>query len=140
VSGHRGDGPRGGGSGDTSATGDVALGSNLTGGQAIDLLGRLRGGLDPVRRKDLLDRFEPDPAKKARAHSKGNRQKAVLVAAPASGAELLILDEPASGPDPLMEAVFTECVRTPARIRAGRTSPRRGRTPRRGTARCGWRR
>ncbi|GAA1436984.1 ABC transporter ATP-binding protein [Nocardiopsis tropica] len=90
--------------------GDVALWSNLTGGQAIDLLGRLRGGLDPVRRKDLLDRFELDPAKKARTYSKGNRQKVALVAALASDAELLILDEPTSGLDPLMEAVFTECV------------------------------
>ncbi|NYH51633.1 MULTISPECIES: ABC transporter ATP-binding protein [Nocardiopsis] len=90
--------------------GDVTLWPNLTGGQAIDLLGRLRGGLDPARRKDLLSRFELDPTKKARTYSKGNRQKVALVAALASDAELLILDEPTSGLDPLMEAVFTECV------------------------------
>ncbi|PDP88287.1 ABC transporter ATP-binding protein [Glycomyces fuscus] len=90
--------------------GDVTLWPNLTGGQAIDLLGRLRGGLDPARRKELLARFELDPTKKARAYSKGNRQKVALVAALASDAELLILDEPTSGLDPLMEAVFTECV------------------------------
>ncbi|MCY9785477.1 ABC transporter ATP-binding protein [Nocardiopsis sp. EMB25] len=91
--------------------GDVALWPNLTGGQAIDLLGRLHGSVDPVRRRDLLGRFELDPSKKARTYSKGNRQKVALVAALASDAELLILDEPTSGLDPLMESVFTDCVR-----------------------------
>ncbi|MGW9348209.1 ABC-2 type transport system ATP-binding protein [Nocardiopsis flavescens] len=90
--------------------GDVTLWPNLTGGQAIDLLGRLRGGLDRGRREELLARFELDPTKKARTYSKGNRQKVALVAALASDAELLILDEPTSGLDPLMEAVFTGCV------------------------------
>lgn len=91
--------------------GDVALWPNLTGGQAIDLLGRLHGTVVPNRRKELLNRFELDPTKKARTYSKGNRQKVALVAALASDAELLILDEPTSGLDPLMESVFTECVR-----------------------------
>jgi ABC-2 type transport system ATP-binding protein len=90
--------------------GDVNLWPNLSGGEAIDLLGRLRGGLDPKRRAGLLERFDLDPMKKARAYSKGNRQKVALVAALASDAELLILDEPTSGLDPLMEAVFQECV------------------------------
>jgi ABC-2 type transport system ATP-binding protein len=90
--------------------GDVTLWPNLTGGQAIDLLGRLRGGLHKARRQELLARFELDPTKKARTYSKGNRQKVALVAALASDAELLILDEPTSGLDPLMEAVFTGCV------------------------------
>ncbi|MFD6097489.1 ATP-binding cassette domain-containing protein [Nocardiopsis flavescens] len=90
--------------------GDVTLWPNLTGGQAIDLLGRLRGGLDRGRREELLARFELDPTKKARTYSKGNRQKVALVAALASDAELLILDEPTSGLDPLMEVVFTGCV------------------------------
>jgi ABC-2 type transport system ATP-binding protein len=89
--------------------GDVTLWPNLTGGEVIDLLGRLRGGLDSKRRADLLERFDLDPTKKARAYSKGNRQKVALVAALASDAELLILDEPTSGLDPLMEAVFREC-------------------------------
>ena len=80
--------------------GDVNLWPNLTGGEAIDLLGRLRGGLDPPRRDDLLERFELDPTKKGRAYSKGNRQKVALVAALASDAELLVLDEPTSGPRP----------------------------------------
>ena len=90
--------------------GDVTLWPNLTGGEVIDLLGRLRGGLDAGRRALLLDRFELDPAKQARAYSKGNRQKVALVAALASGAELLILDEPTSGLDPLMEATFRGCI------------------------------
>ena len=78
-------------------------------GDVIDLLGRLRGGLDADRRAELLDRFDLDPTKKARAYSKGNRQKVALIAALASDAELLILDEPTSGLDPLMEAAFREC-------------------------------
>jgi ABC-2 type transport system ATP-binding protein len=90
--------------------GDVTLWPSLTGGEIIDLLGRLRGGLDPKRRQALVERFELDPAKKARAYSKGNRQKVALVAALASDAELLILDEPTAGLDPLMEAAFRECV------------------------------
>ena len=90
--------------------GDVNLWPNLTGGEAIDLLGRLRGGLDPRRRADLLERFELDPAKKGRAYSKGNRQKVALVAALAADVELLVLDEPTSGLDPLMEEVFRACV------------------------------
>ena len=90
--------------------GDVTLWPNLTGGEVIDLLGRLRGGLDERRRADLVDRFELDPSKKGRTYSKGNRQKVALVAALASDVELLLLDEPTSGLDPLMEAVFQECV------------------------------
>ena len=90
--------------------GDVSLWPNLSGGEAIDLLGRLRGGLDARRRSDLLERFDLDPTKKARAYSKGNRQKVALIAALASNAELLILDEPTSGLDPLMESVFQDCI------------------------------
>jgi ABC-2 type transport system ATP-binding protein len=90
--------------------GDVNLWPTLSGGEAIDLLGKLRGGLDPVRRAELLERFELDPTKKGRAYSKGNRQKVALVAALASDAELLLLDEPTSGLDPLKEAVFRACI------------------------------
>jgi polyether ionophore transport system ATP-binding protein len=90
--------------------GDVTLWPNLSGGEVIDLLGRLRGGLDPGRRAELLERFELDPRKKGRAYSRGNRQKVALVAALASDAELLILDEPTSGLDPLMEAAFRDCI------------------------------
>jgi ABC-2 type transport system ATP-binding protein len=90
--------------------GDVTLWPGLTGGEVIDLLGRMRGGLDPKRRAELLERFELDPRKKARTYSKGNRQKVALVAALASDAELLLLDEPTSGLDPLMEAAFRGCI------------------------------
>ncbi|MBH5336174.1 ABC transporter ATP-binding protein [Streptomyces pactum] len=90
--------------------GDVTLWRNLTGGEVIDLYGRLRGGLNGDRRAELLERFELDPTKKGRAYSKGNRQKVALVAAFASEADLLILDEPTSGLDPLMEEVFQRCV------------------------------
>jgi ABC-2 type transport system ATP-binding protein len=93
--------------------GDVTLWPNLTGGEIIDLLGRLRGYRslpDPARKQALIERFALDPTKKARAYSKGNRQKVALIAALASDAELLILDEPTSGLDPLMEAVFRDCV------------------------------
>jgi len=91
--------------------GEVNLWPQLTGGEVIDLLGRLRGDLDPSRRTQLLERFELDPTKRTRSYSKGNRQKVALVAALASRAELLILDEPTSGLDPLMEEEFQECIR-----------------------------
>jgi ABC-2 type transport system ATP-binding protein len=94
--------------------GDVALWPNLTGGEVIDLLARLRGGIDPARRADLLERFDLDPTKKSRSYSKGNRQKVALVAGLASDVELLVLDEPTSGLDPLMEAVFQDCIRAAA--------------------------
>src|SRR6516225_9135456 len=90
--------------------GDVTLWPNLSGGEVIDLLGQLRGGIDASRRAALLERFDLDPTRKARAYSKGNRQKVALISALASDVELLILDEPTSGLDPLMEAAFRECV------------------------------
>ncbi len=90
--------------------GDVSLWPSMTGGEAIDLLGAMRGGLDEHRRADLLQRFELDPTKRGRPYSKGNRQKVAIVAALASDVELLILDEPTSGLDPLMENVFQEVV------------------------------
>ena len=90
--------------------GDVVLWPTISGGEVIDLLGRMRGGLDRRRRDELLERFDLDPRKKARTYSKGNRQKVALIAALASNAELLLLDEPTSGLDPLMESVFQQCV------------------------------
>ena len=102
--------------------GDVTLWPSLTGGEIIDLLGRLRGPgsvLAPKRKQALIERFALDPAKKARAYSKGNRQKVALIAALASDAELLIFDEPTAGLDPLMEATFRDCVQDERR--RGRT-------------------
>ncbi|MRH91180.1 ATP-binding cassette domain-containing protein [Nocardia sp. SYP-A9097] len=90
--------------------GDVTLWPSLSGGETIDLLARMRGGLDQQRRAELIERFELDPRKKARTYSKGNRQKVALVSAFSSNARLFLLDEPTSGLDPLMEQTFRECV------------------------------
>ncbi len=99
--------------------GDVELWPTRTGGEAIDLFARLRGGADPARRDELCERFDLDPTKKGRTYSKGNRQKVALVAALAGDVDLLLLDEPTAGLDPLMEAVFQECIREARE--AGRT-------------------
>ncbi|WP_326807952.1 ABC transporter ATP-binding protein [Streptomyces sp. NBC_01775] len=107
--------------------GDVELWPNLTGGEAIDLLARLRngfggakrlhsgrrrvtGGLDGGKRAELIERFDLDPTKKGRTYSKGNRQKVAIIAALASDAELLLLDEPTAGLDPLMEVIFQDVI------------------------------
>jgi ABC-2 type transport system ATP-binding protein len=90
--------------------GDVTLWPSLTGGETIDLLARMRGGIDENRRTELIERFDLDPHKKARTYSKGNRQKVSLISAFSSRAGLLLLDEPSSGLDPLMESVFQQCV------------------------------
>ena len=94
--------------------GDVALWPSLSGGETIDLLARMRGGLDPQRRRNLTERFELDPSTRARAYSKGNRQKVVLVSAFSAKARLMLFDEPTSGLDPLMEKVFRQCAREAA--------------------------
>jgi ABC-2 type transport system ATP-binding protein len=90
--------------------GEVNVWPNLSGGETIDLFGRLRGGFDRRRRDELCERFELDPSKKVRAYSKGNRQKVAIVAALSCNVELLLLDEPTGGLDPLMEAVFEQCM------------------------------
>jgi ABC-2 type transport system ATP-binding protein len=90
--------------------GDVTLWPSLTGGETIDLLARMRGGIDQGLRAELIERFEFDPHKKVRTYSKGNRQKVSLISAFSSRARLLLLDEPTSGLDPLMENVFQQCV------------------------------
>ncbi|MCP3425719.1 ABC transporter ATP-binding protein [Rothia sp. AR01] len=90
--------------------GDVALWPGMTGGEAIDLLGALRGSANQARRAELIERFELDPTKRGRQYSTGNRQKVALVSAFSSDVELFVLDEPTSGLDPLMEHVFQEVV------------------------------
>jgi ABC-2 type transport system ATP-binding protein len=90
---------------------DASLWPTLTGGEALRLLGNLHGSVDAAFRAELLERFALDPDKKVRAYSRGNRQKVLLVAAFASRADLLLLDEPTTGLDPLMERVFQQCVR-----------------------------
>jgi len=91
--------------------GEVNLWPQLTGGEVIDMLGRLHGGFDPQRRDRYLEMFELDPTKKSRAYSKGNRQKVALISALSTDVPLLLLDEPTSGLDPLMDARFRDCVR-----------------------------
>ncbi len=90
--------------------GDVNLWPYLSGGEVIDLLARLRGSFDQSRRDELVERFKLDPTRQCRTYSKGNQQKVALIAALVSDVELLILDEPTLGLDPLMEAIFRECV------------------------------
>ena len=99
--------------------GDVALWPSLTGGETIDVLGRMRGGVHVGRRDRLVEAFALDPTVKVSAYSKGNKQKVALVAALAADVELYVFDEPTDGLDPLMSEVFRTEVE--ALGRAGRT-------------------
>jgi len=87
------------------------LWSALTGAETLEFLARVRGGVDAAYRETLVERFQLDMNRKVRALSHGNRQKVQLIAAFASRAELLILDEPTGGLDPLMEMAFRDTVR-----------------------------
>jgi ABC-2 type transport system ATP-binding protein len=89
--------------------GDVELWPQLSGGETIDLLLRMRK-VEPVRRDELIERFELDPSKKVRTYSKGNKQKIALIAAFAADVSLYLFDEPTDGLDPLMAQVYRECV------------------------------
>jgi ABC-2 type transport system ATP-binding protein len=90
--------------------GESNLWPALTGAEVLHLLGRVQGRVDYAYRDELIARFELDPSKKIRAYSKGNRQKILLIAALMSRADLLILDEPTAGLDPLMEQEFRHSV------------------------------
>ena len=90
---------------------DINFWPALTGGEVIDLLAKLHGGLNTKRKVELLERFQLDPTKKCKTYSKGNRQKVAIVSAFLMEADLLLLDEPTSGLDPLMELQFQDCVR-----------------------------
>lgn len=90
--------------------GDVHLWPNLSGGEAIDLFGALRGGLDRSARDELVERFALDPTKRCGTYSKGNRQKVALIAGLAADVELYLLDEPTSGLDPLLVRTFQDVV------------------------------
>jgi ABC-2 type transport system ATP-binding protein len=91
--------------------GDVSLWPQLTGAEALELLGNLSGGVDVAFRDELVQRFDLDPSRRARSYSKGNRQKVALIAAFMTRPDLLLLDEPTSGLDPLMEAEFQALAR-----------------------------
>jgi polyether ionophore transport system ATP-binding protein len=90
--------------------GEATLWPSLTGAETLHLLARVHGETDVGYRDQLIKRFDFDPSRKVRAYSKGNRQKINLIAALASRADLLILDEPTAGLDPLMEQAFRESV------------------------------
>jgi len=90
--------------------GEVSLWPSLTGTETLHLLGRVHGHVDVAYRDVLLERFEFDPSKKVRTYSKGNRQKLILIAALMTRADVLLLDEPTAGLDPLMERAFRHCV------------------------------
>ena len=91
-------------------SGEQSLWPNLTGAEALHLLGQVQGSVDAAYRDELVGRFDLDPSKKVRAYSKGNRQKVGLIAALASRPDLLVLDEPTAGLDPLMAHEFRRCV------------------------------
>lgn len=93
-----------------SVPGELSLWPQLRGAETIEVLGRLHGGYDTEYRDELIERFQFDPTKRGRAYSKGNRQKIALIAALMTRAEVLLLDEPTAGLDPLMEIVFRDCV------------------------------
>jgi ABC-2 type transport system ATP-binding protein len=90
--------------------GEASLWPSLTGAETLHLLGRVQGRVDEAYRDELVSRFELDPTKKVRAYSKGNRQKVILVAGLMTRPDLLVLDEPTTGLDPLMEQAFRHCI------------------------------
>ena len=94
--------------------GDVSVWPQLTGAETLHLLGSLSGRVDGAFRDELIERLRFDPSKRARAYSKGNRQKIALIAAFMTRPDVLLLDEPTAGLDPLMEAEFQSLTREAA--------------------------
>jgi ABC-2 type transport system ATP-binding protein len=90
--------------------GEASLWPSLTGAETLHLLARVQGRVDDAYRDELVTRFELDPSKKVRAYSKGNRQKLILIGALMARPDLLVLDEPTTGLDPLMEQAFRQCI------------------------------
>jgi len=91
--------------------GEMNVWNNLTGGEMIDVLLRMRKTPTKEYVSELTRRFDFDPSKKCSSYSKGNKQKIALIAAFSSNADLYVFDEPTSGLDPIMNIVFKECVK-----------------------------
>ena len=91
--------------------GEFTLYDKLTGAQTLTYFGNLRGGVDPAYQQQLVERFDLDPSRRFKEYSKGNRQKVGLVAALQHRPDLLVLDEPTAGLDPLVQRTFLEVVR-----------------------------
>jgi ABC-type multidrug transport system ATPase subunit len=91
--------------------GEPSLDGNLTGGQILEYFANLRGGVDRVYLKKLLDRFDVDTSRKFRQYSTGNKRKVVLIQAFMHKPQVLVLDEPTSGLDPLNQQEFDAMVK-----------------------------
>ena len=86
--------------------GELNLWNDQSAQQIVDFIGRVRGGYDPKYLRALTDRLEFDLSKKMRSYSTGNKRKLVLIIALLNKPDLLILDEPSGGLDPLMQQTF----------------------------------
>jgi ABC-2 type transport system ATP-binding protein len=91
--------------------GDFVVDGGQSAGELLTFLGNLRGGVAPERVDRLADRLELDLRLRIKSMSKGNRQKVGLIQAFMHQPELLILDEPSSGLDPLVQQTFLDLVR-----------------------------
>ena len=100
--------------------GEFALYDRLTGGETIEYFANLRSGVDRLYQADLIARFDLDPSRRFREYSKGNKQKVGLVVALQHRPELLVLDEPTAGLDPLVQQTFFELLRET--VHEGRTA------------------
>jgi ABC-2 type transport system ATP-binding protein len=100
--------------------GEFALFDRLTGGQTIEYFANLRGGVDPRYQADLVARFDLDPSRRFKEYSRGNKQKVGLVIALQHRPELLVLDEPTAGLDPLVQQTFFQLLRET--VAEGRTA------------------
>jgi len=91
--------------------GEFDLYDRLTGAQTIEYFANLRGGVDAGYVAELIERLDLDPSRRFKEYSRGNKQKVGLVVALQHRPDLLILDEPTAGLDPLVQQTFFAIVR-----------------------------